>query len=45
MRKNFTKSFMKTYEESFNAYVKGDWVTAKIGFEKVLEMKSDDKPT
>ena len=36
---------MKTYEDAFHAYVKGDWVSAKTGFEKVLDIKSDDKPT
>jgi len=45
MRKRFTKTFMKTYEDAFNNYVKGDWIAAKSQFEKVLDIKNDDKPT
>ncbi len=42
MRKPFGKLFMKTYEQAFNLYVKGQWDDAHEEFEQVLEMRAND---
>ena len=45
MREPFGKLWYQTYNNAFNNYVKGNWDDAVNGFKKILEIKSDDKPT
>jgi len=45
MRKPFGKEWLSTYNTGFKAYVAGDWKTGLEYFNKILEMKPDDKPT
>lgn len=45
MRKPYNKIFMKTYENAFNDYIKGNWESALLGFNKILELKPGDVPT
>ena len=33
------------FQEGFECYVKGDWLTAKKRFEECLEIKENDGPT
>jgi len=44
MRKPFNKKFMKTWEQAFGEYVKGEWVAALETFEQFLVLKEGDKP-
>jgi hypothetical protein len=45
MRARFGREWMDTYNTAFRFYVKGHWRDAEKGFNKILEMKSDDVPT
>lgn len=45
MRARFGREWMDTYNSAFRSYIKGHWRDAESGFRKILQMKSDDKPT
>ena len=45
MRTPFPKEFGKRWNEGFKHYLKGRFLEAKREFEKVLEIKADDKPS
>ena len=36
---------MKTWESAFKLYTQGQWQEANELFEKILELKPEDKPT
>ena len=44
MRKPFSQEFFKTYKDAFAFYENGDWPSAFIEFEKVLQIR-EDKPS
>lgn len=45
MRSTFSSEFYKIYNEGFDNYLNGNWNKAKQNFEKVLNIRSDDKVT
>jgi hypothetical protein len=45
MRQKFGREWLDTYNAAFKNYVKGNWREAQSGFNRILEIKSDDKPT
>jgi len=45
MMKPFGKVWRDTYNAGFAEYLKGNWPEAMILFNRILEMKPDDKPT